>query len=202
MLTPFLDRFRPLLHHAATPVVLLEGTRQLPPAKRQALVELGRFLAQTFPQIVFRSGNAVGTDEAFAAGVASVPGAKLELILPTPGMGRSRRPPGATCHVLDELALEDRQHLARASLAASPENHRLFELYLRGQSGNPAYAKAQYLVRDALKVHGNPPLQLAPATVALFYINNVGPTSGGTAHTIRLCERQEIPVFTQHDWLD
>ena len=23
----------------------------------------------------------------------------------------------------------------------------------------------------------------------------------GTAHTIRLCERQEVPVFTQRDWL-
>jgi len=23
----------------------------------------------------------------------------------------------------------------------------------------------------------------------------------GTAHTIRLCERQEVPVLTQHDWL-
>ena len=35
----------------------------------------------------------------------------------------------------------------------------------------------------------------------LFFINNIGPTSGGTAHTICLCERQEVPVFTQRDWL-
>jgi hypothetical protein len=102
---------------------------------------------------------------------------------------------------LDDLPLEERHHLARESFAASPENHRLFDLYLRGQFGNPAYAKAQYLVRDALKVFGSPALKLAPATVALFFINNIGPTSGGTAHTIRLCERQEVPVFTQRDWL-
>jgi hypothetical protein len=116
-------------------------------------------------------------------------------------MGRSRRPSSATCLALDDLPLEERHHLARESFAASPENHRLFDLYLRGQSGNPAYAKAQYLVRDALKVLGSPARQLAPATVALFFINNIGPTSGGTAHTIRLCERQEVPVFTQRDWL-
>ena len=42
---------------------------------------------------------------------------------------------------------------------------------------------------------------LAPATVALFYINNLGPTCGGTAHTISLCDRQQVPVFTQRDWL-
>jgi hypothetical protein len=179
----------------------LEGTRQLPAEKRQALADVGRRLAEAFPQAVFRSGNATGTDEAFAAGVATVPGSMLQLVLPTPGMGRSRRPAAATCLALDDLPLEERHHLARESFAASPENHRIFELYLRGQSGNPAYAKAQYLVRDALKVHGSPTLGLAPATVALFYINNLGPTSGGTAHTIRLCDRQKVPVFTQRDWL-
>jgi hypothetical protein len=162
---------------------------------------MGRQLAEAFPQAVFRSGNATGTDEAFAAGVATVPGSTLQLVLPTLGMGRSRRPATATCLALDDLPLEERHHLARESFAASPENHRIFELYLRNQSGNPAYAKAQYLVRDALKVLGSPALHLAPATLALFFINNIGPTSGGTAHTIRLCDRQKVPVFTQRDWL-
>jgi hypothetical protein len=201
MLSRFFDHLTPLLSSTAAPVILLEGTRQLPADKRQALADVGRRLAEAFPQAVFRCGNASGTDEAFAAGVATVPGARLELVLPTPGMGRARRPAGATCHALDDLPVEERQHLARESFAASPENHRLFELYLLGQSGNPAYAKAQYLVRDALKVHGSPSLKLAPATVALIYINNFGRTSGGTAHTIQLCERQEIPLFTQRDWL-
>jgi hypothetical protein len=197
----FIAHLQTLLAQNTSPVILLEGTRQLPIEKRQALADMGRRLAEAFPQAVFRSGNATGTDEAFAAGVANVPGAMLQLVLPTPGMGRSRRPASAACLALDELPLEERHHLARESFAASPENHRIFELYLRGQSGNPAYAKAQYLVRDALKVYGSQSLQLAPATVALFFINNLGPTSGGTAHTIRLCERQKIPLFTQRDWL-
>jgi hypothetical protein len=201
MLSRFLAKLNPLLSSTANPVILLEGTRQLPAEKRQALADVGRRLAEAFPQAVFRSGNATGADEAFAAGVATVPGSMLQLVLPTPGMGRSRRPAAATCLALDDLPLEERHHLARESFAASPENHRIFELYLRGQSGNPAFAKAQYLVRDALKVHGSPTLGLAPATVALFYINNLGPTSGGTAHTIRLCDRQKVPLFTQRDWL-
>jgi len=201
MLSRFLAKLNPLLSSTASPVILLEGTRQLPAEKRQALADVGRRLAEAFPQAVFRSGNAPGTDEAFAAGVATVAGAMLQLVLPTPGMGRSRRPASATCLALDDLPLEERHHLARESFAASPENHRIFELYIRGQSGNPAFAKAQYLVRDALKVHGSPTLGLAPATMALFFINNLGPTSGGTAHTIRLCDRQKVPVFTQRDWL-
>jgi hypothetical protein len=201
MLSPFLAQLNPLLSSTTHPVILLEGTRQLPPEKRQALADTGRRLVEAFPQAVFRSGNATGTDEAFAAGVATVPGALLQLVLPSPGMGRSRRPASATCFALDDLPQEERLYLARESFATSPENHRLFEVYLRGQSGNPAYAKAQYLVRDALKVHGSATLGLAPATVALFYINNHGPTSGGTAHTIRLCERQGVAVFTQRDWL-
>lgn len=197
----FLAQLQQLLARTPSPVILLEGTRQLPAEKRQALINVGRCLAEALPQAVFRSGNAAGTDEAFAAGVATVAGAKLQLVLPTPGMGRSRRPLSANCLSLADLPLAERQQLARASFAASPENHRLFELYLRGQSGNPAYAKAQYLVRDALKVCGSPALCLAPATVALFFINATGPTSGGTAHTIRLCEQQAVPLFTQRDWL-
>jgi hypothetical protein len=200
MLSRFLAQLNPLLSRTDNPVILLEGTRQLPAEKRQALVNMGRQLAEAFPQAVFRSGNATGTDEAFAAGVATVPGAMLQLVLPTPGMGRSRRPASASCLALDDLPLEERHHLARESFAASPENHRIFELYLRGQAGNPAYAKAQYLVRDALKVYGSPSRQLAPAAVALFLINNLGQTSGGTAHTIRLCDRQKVPAFTQRDW--
>lgn len=166
MRSHFLAQLQPLLASTTTPVILLEGTRKLPAEKRQALADVGQRLAKTFPQAVFRSGNAAGTDEAFAAGVATVPGAKLQLVLPTPGMGRSRRPASATCLALDDLPLEERHHLAPESLAASPENHRLFDLCLRGQSGNLAYAKAQYLVRDALKVFGSPALKLAPATVA------------------------------------
>jgi hypothetical protein len=201
MLSYVLAQLQPLLGRTPTPVILLEGTRQLPVEKRQALVDVGQRLAMAFPQAVFRSGNAAGTDEAFAAGVASVPGARLQLVLPTPGMGRSRRPVSATCLALEDLPLAERHHLARESLAASPDNHRLFDLYLRGQSGNPAYAKAQYLLRDALKVIGSPALQLAPATVALFFIHHLDPNSGGTAHTVRLCQRQELPFFTQRDWL-
>lgn len=85
-------------------------------------------------------------------------------------------------------------------IAATPENRRIFDLFLYGRSGNPAFAKAQYLVRDALKVTGSAALRLPPATLALFYVDPAEPLGGGTGHTIRLCEQRGVPVFTQQNW--
>ena len=197
----FIAKLESLLTHTAHSVILLEGTRNLPPESRHQLAAMGQHLAKAYPQTVFRSGNAPGADEAFAEGVASLPGSMLELLMPTPGMGKARRPTGARCVALQEVPEPERQHLTLESKAASPENHRIFDLYLRGQSGNPAYSKAQYLVRDALKVIGSPALKLAPATLALFFVDLNNPSGGGTGHTIRLCQRHSVPYFTQRDWL-
>ena len=62
MLPKFLTQIQPLLSRTPQPVILLEGTRQLPAEKRQALADVGRRLAETFPHAVFRSDNASGTD--------------------------------------------------------------------------------------------------------------------------------------------
>ncbi len=197
-----LSLIEPLLAGTDRPVLLLEGTRNLPDHHRQTLTTMGRRLARTFPNTTFRSGNAPGADEAFALGAAAVPGSRLELILPTPGMGRARRPATATCFSLHDLPDSERRHLAEASTRATPDCHRLFDLFLNGPTGNPAHSKSLYLVRDALKVLGSPALGLPPATAALFYIDPATPTGGGTGHTIRLCQQNQIPVFTQEEWME
>ncbi len=190
-----------VLQSSASPIVLLEGTRRVPPCRMQDLTDLAHRLASALPQAVFRSGNAEGSDEAFAQGVARVPGTTLQLLLPTRGMGWARRPASASCIPLDSVPPIERENLVQACTEASPENRRLFDLYLRGQSGTPAYSKALYLVRDAFKVLGSPALGLAPATLGIFFINESRPAGGGTGHTIRLCQQRGIPVLTQHDWL-
>lgn len=196
-----LSKIKILLAGTDRPILLLEGTRNLPDHHRQALTSMGQRLAQAFPRVTFRSGNAPGADEAFAVGVASVPSSRLELILPTPGMGRARRPASATCFSLHDLPATERLHLAQASTQATPDCHRLFDLFLNGPTGNPAHSKSLYLVRDALKVLGSTALGLPPATAALFYIDPTAPSSGGTGHTVRLCQQNQIPVFTQEEWL-
>ncbi len=184
-----------------SPVILLEGTRRVPEAQRHLLVQFARRLAEALPHAVFRSGNAEGSDDAFAQGVAEVAAHRLQLVLPTPGMGRGRRPAGAVCHSLNDLPRLEKEPLTQACTAASPENRRLSDLYLRGLSGTPVHSKALYLVRDGLKVLGSPALGLAPASAAIFFVDESKPTGGGTGHTIRLCQQLGVPVLTQCDWL-
>lgn len=189
------------LTQISVPVILLEGTRRVPEAQRRLLSRFARLLAEALPHAVFRSGNAEGSDDAFAQGVAEVAAHRLQLVLPTPGMGRERRPAGAVCHVLNELPRSEKEALTQACTAASPKNRRIFELYLRGLSGTPAYSKSLYLVRDGLKVIGSPGLGLAPASVAIFFVDESQPAGGGTGHTIRLCQQLGVLVLTQSDWL-
>lgn len=189
------------LTQISVPVILLEGTRRVPEAQRRLLSRFARLLAEALPHAVFRSGNAEGSDDAFAQGVAEVAAHRLQLVLPTPGMGRERRLAGAVCHALNELPRSEKEALTQACTAASPKNRRLFELYLRGLSGTPAYSKSLYLVRDGLKVIGSPGLGLAPASVAIFFVDESQPAGSGTGHTIRLCQQLGVLVLTQSDWL-
>ena len=39
------------------------------------------------------------------------------------------------------------------------------------------------------------------ATAALFYLNPGKPRGGGTGHTIRICEAENVPYFLADDWL-
>lgn len=190
-----------VLAKTPSPVILLEGTRRVPIVELPLLSRFARLLAEALPYAIFRSGNAEGSDDAFAQGVAGVDARRLQLVLPTSDMGRKRRPTDAVCHALNELPSSEKEPLTKACSAASPENSRLFDLYLRGITGTPAYSKSLYLIRDGLKVLGSPGLGLAPASVAIFFIDESNPAAGGTGHTIRLCQQLGVPVLTQRDWL-
>jgi hypothetical protein len=75
------------------PVILLEGTRDLPDEDRPKLVALAAHLAQALPEARFRTGNARGTDTAFAEGVrqASAPAAVGQAELPAAGYAQGPR---------------------------------------------------------------------------------------------------------------
>lgn len=64
------------------PVILVEGVRALPEADRAIVVACGVWLARTFPHAVFRTGNADGTDTAFAEGIVQVDPTRLQYVLP------------------------------------------------------------------------------------------------------------------------
>jgi len=189
-----------VLANVARPVVLLEGIRALPDADRAAVVALGRLLAVELPGVVFRSGNAEGTDTAFAEGVTSVDPARMEYVMTHAGMGRKRRHPGARAVSLAEVPHVSVRAVGEFTLAASPDLKGLVDAYQTHGAKGPLGAKAAYLLRDTLKVIGAPELGLAPATVGIFYANAADPLTGGTGHTIRVCRDRGVPVLLQAVW--
>jgi hypothetical protein len=63
-------------------IVLLEGKRNVLEADQEHLVKLGELLAASTSKMIFRSGNAAGSDQFFSDGVASVDPKRLQVITP------------------------------------------------------------------------------------------------------------------------
>src|SRR3989338_5427230 len=78
------DSFVNLIQKAESPVVLLEGSRDVPLEIQGRMERLAVQLMRTFPHLIARSGNADGSDQAWARGVNSVDPKRLHLILPAP----------------------------------------------------------------------------------------------------------------------
>lgn len=65
-------------------IVLLEGKRKVPVAEREKLSALGKLLMQNTEKMIFRSGNAGGSDQLFFEGAASIDHTRLQVIVPYP----------------------------------------------------------------------------------------------------------------------
>ncbi len=187
------DDFAALIKSSATPILLLEGTRALPDEKVSHLEKFAEKLARDFPTAIFRSGNALGSDAAWARGVAQVDAARLELVVPYASHRRAQRPGGARV-----LALEDAPHhdeIVRETLAASPGYESLSK-----RNDAASKAKFSYLLRDTLKILGAPQFGFTPVTIGIFFADDL--QKGGTAHTMRVCRLQNVPALTQDVWSD
>ena len=186
--------FSQAIQKQSRPVVLLEGTRSLGREAEPRVEAFAAQLARQFPAATFRSGNAPGSDQAFARGIASVDAARLELVVPYARHRLSERPEGARVLSLEDI--EDDADLGRLTLLASPIYEKLFQ----SRAINASAAKVKYLLRDTLKITGDKKTDFAPATVGLFWVNPLKPKTGGTAHTIRVCEKMGLPLWTQDKW--
>ena len=95
------------------------------------------------------------------------------------------------------ILLEGRQTVAAKDVSASQENNRLIE----NRRKSPALrAKAKYLLRDILKVVGNPGV-MKKADAALFYADPKDPMKGGTGYILRVCRMQGVPYALQDEWV-
>lgn len=96
--------FSNLVSTHAQPVILLDGTRQLPDSDQPKLIAFARQLALAFPGARFRTGNASGSDEAFAVGIAEVDPQRLEYVLPHRTMRQRSRNKVSPSLSLDEVS--------------------------------------------------------------------------------------------------
>ena len=194
------ERFTNLTTTLPHPVILLEGTREVPVDELPKLTAFARWLAARYPEAIFRSGNAKGSDEAFAKGVHAVAPDRLELVLPVSGHRAKHNPsPYPVRNVgLDQLSVAAEANAAWLTSAASP----IYESLMEKRDRVPRLrAKANYLIRDTAKVTGIPEVDFAKADFGIFYVNPADPMKGGTGHTIRVCQRLGIPVAFQDDWM-
>ena len=190
------ENFKSAVAGVAQPIILLAGSRKVPANLQNKLVALASFLANEFPQALFRSGNADGSDALFAQGVNAVAPDRMQLVTPTKGHRKAHRHPGNYAIPLDTVSAVHEEALAYHTNAATPENARIID---KRNEIPQLKSKARYLLRDTLMVHGDPENALAPATVGIFFVDG-DPLTGGTGHTIRVCRQSQVPVFLPEDW--
>ena len=189
-----------LLRALVSPVVLLEGTRELPASQAPYLTALAAHLARAFPHARFRTGNAKGSDEAFAAGVAGVDATRIEFVLPYATHRSKQRPAESPTTAIDAISLERVQEVVNATIEASPQYERVAANYLQHKTHPRQRATAQLILRDTLKVTGTE--DMPPPVAGIFYVHAADPDRGGTGHTMRVCRVQGVPVINQFQWLE
>lgn len=191
--------FERIILAAQKPIVLLEGSRDVSLEIQQRMEQLASAWMRRFPDLIARSGNAEGSDQAWARGVNAVDPRRLQLILPVPNYRADAIQATNESVALREVAPHDFY-----SAKALTREH-----YAYGSRTGPVVYdalpdfKRRYLDRDALKVLGCTDYsgKRMKATAALFHINPAKRNGGGTGHTLRLCEAERVPYFLSKDWL-
>ena len=193
-------QFNALVSAQPRPVILLEGTREVPDDVLHKLTGFATWLATKYPHAIFRSGNAKGSDEAFAAGVTAVDPGRLELLLPVAGHRAKYNPTEYPVRSvgLDQLSKAAEGDAAWITRKASTQYESLME---KRDKVPRLRAKANYLICDTAKVTGIPEADFAKADFGIFYVNTADPMKGGTGHTIRVCRSLSVPVIFQDEWL-
>ncbi len=176
-------------------IVLLEGKREVPAGDADKLFALGRLLTQRSRHIKFRSGNAGGADQYFSEGVSSVDKSRMQVITPYTGHRQKTNPAYETIS-LDDINLAAEKEVVYQS-KGNKKTKKLIDQYVAGNKNRFAI-KAAYIIRDTVKVLGAS--GIPPANFAIFYDAPENPRSGGTGHTMKVCEHNQIPFVDQQDW--
>jgi hypothetical protein len=176
-------------------IILLEGKRQVKELDKERLMSLGRLLAASTSHMIFRSGNASGTDQLFSEGVASVDHKRLQVL--TPYTGHRQR----TNQAYDTISLNDVTLTKEPGVIYESKKHRgtqtLIDNFVAGRRDRLTI-KAAYIIRDTIKAIGTS--EIPPASFGIFYDDLDNPMSGGTGHTMNVCTQNGIPTIDQKVW--
>lgn len=176
-------------------VVLLEGKRAVKEEDMELLISLGKLVASETKHILFRSGNAPGADELFCQGVSLVDPKRIQLVLPNQGHRKKNRI-GLEAISLDEINLLNEPEVIYHS-KSNLKTKSLVERYENGFRDTHTN-KAAYIIRDTIKVIGTK--DIPPANFGIFYDDLDKPFQGGTGHTMKVCEINNVPFINQHIW--
>ena|SRR5690554_2656044 len=186
-----------LLHDTPNAVVLLEGKRNVKPEDQPKLYQLGKLLASKTKHMKFRSGNASGSDDQFSIGVAEIDHTRLQVITPYTGHRKKANLAYETVS-LDDVTLASEGDIVYHS-KVDKKTDKLIDRYVSGHRDRVAM-KAAYLIRDTVKVVGTP--EIGPATFGIFYDDLENPRTGGTGHTMKVCDELGVPMVNQEVWFE
>ncbi|MGO4820585.1 MULTISPECIES: hypothetical protein [unclassified Flavobacterium] len=177
-------------------IILLEGKRNILEIDKDKLVQLGKFLASNLPYAKFRSGNADGADFYFSQGVLQVTKDRLQVITPYDNHRQKSNNAYETIS-LDQIDLVNEPEVVYQS-KNNKKTKSLIDKFVGGGKNRFAI-KAAYIIRDTVKVTGTNS-GIPPVNFAFFYDDEQNPRTGGTGHTMEVCDINKVPYLTQSTW--
>jgi hypothetical protein len=179
-------------------IILLEGKRDVLSQDAPLLVAIAKLLAQKTKLALFRSGNAGGADTFFKEGVVSVDPKRFQAIVPFDEHMKSVKegPISYERISLDSINLVKEQNV----LYESKRNKKKVGMIDSFLNGTDPQKKGAYIIRDTLKVTGAARHGILPASFGIFYDDLRMPKSGGTGHTMTVCDNQQVPYVDQRVW--
>lgn len=177
-------------------IILLEGKRNVVESDKEKLIQFGMFLALNLPKAKFRSGNAAGADFYFSKGVLEVAPERLQVITPYDSHRQKEN------NAYETISLDQIDLLKEPEVIYQSKNNKktksLIDKYVNGTRDRFAI-KAAYIIRDTVNVTGTNS-GIPPVNFAFFYDDELNPKTGGTGHTMEVCEINKVPYLTQSAW--
>lgn len=179
-------------------IILLEGKRNVLEFDKEKLIQLGNLLTTHLPLATFRSGNADGADFYFSQGVIQVAPERLQVITPYDNHRQKQNNAYETIS-LDQIDLMNEPEVVYQS-KNNKKTKSLIDKYVSGAKDRFSI-KAAYIIRDTVKVTGTKS-GISPTTFSFFYDDLDNPKTGGTGHTMDVCDINNVPYLTQNEWLN